>query len=477
MDTTSSSNSDHSPTTSSLIIKKANMIMFNSKKFQDLYHLSKKELGSGAFGVVLRCVHRQTKQERACKVIAKNKIKNITHFKDEIAILQKLDHPHILKLYEYFEDAKNFYLVTEMCRGGEVFDKIIEKEHFSEVEAAKLFRQMLRGINYCHSHNIAHRDLKPENFLYETSEEDSDIKIIDFGLSKIFTPGKGGKITKMKTKAGTPYYISPEVIAGNYDQSCDMWSVGCILYTLLVGYPPFCGDDDQEILGLVVKAKYDFDGPEWKTISAEAKDLIKKLIVRPERRLSATEALEHKWMKKNCKDTKLSSKNLERFSRVGRLPKLNKMQQAALTAIAIQSSPDDVRNLKEIFMSLDTNGDGSLSFREIEDGLRRLALPNKEQILAHLRDADTDLSGSIDYTEFLAATMDPEQYLRPEYLQAAFDMFDTDGSGSIDVKEATKFFTGGDREAVQEVIREIDINGDGEIDFAEFSLMMSKLTV
>jgi len=105
-----------------------------------------------------------------------------------------------------------------------------------------------------------HRDLKPENFLYETKEEGSDLKIIDFGLSKVFKTSKNGVITKMMTKAGTPYYISPEVLAGNYDEKCDLWAAGCILYTLLCGYPAFCGDDDQEILRLVVKGQFDFEG-------------------------------------------------------------------------------------------------------------------------------------------------------------------------------------------------------------------------
>jgi len=107
-----------------------------------------------------------------------------------------------LRLIEYFEDDKNFYIITELCSGGELFDKIIEKEFFTELEAAKCFRQMLLGINYCHSHGIVHRDLKPENFLYESKDVNSDLKIIDFGLSKVFKPGKGG-VSKMQTKAGT----------------------------------------------------------------------------------------------------------------------------------------------------------------------------------------------------------------------------------------------------------------------------------
>ena len=142
-----------------------------------------------------------------------------------------------------------------------------------------------------------HRDLKPENFLYETKEENSGIKVIDFGLSKICHTKNIGKIERMKTRAGTPYYISPEVLAGNYDKSCDLWSAGCILYILLCGYPTFYGDDDQAILKMVQEGKYDFDGDEWEEVSKEAIDLIKKLIAKPEKRLSAQEALDHKWFK------------------------------------------------------------------------------------------------------------------------------------------------------------------------------------
>jgi len=151
----------------------------------------------------------------------------------------------VIKLYEYFEDDTNVYLVTELCTGGELFDRIIKAEFFSEEVAAKVFKQILESLNYCHSNNIVHRDLKPENFLFVSPDDDADLKIIDFGLSKIMD---GGRLQRMKTRAGTPYYISPEVLAGNYDVSCDMWSAGCMLYILLCGYPPFYGDNNQEIL-------------------------------------------------------------------------------------------------------------------------------------------------------------------------------------------------------------------------------------
>lgn len=160
--------------------------------------------------------------------------------------------------------------------------------------AARLFKQILMALNYCHSSNIVHRDLKPENFLFVSKDDASDLKIIDFGLSKIISKGR---LQRMNTRAGTPYYISPEVLAGSYDISCDLWSAGCILYILLCGYPPFFGDNNEEVFKMVQKGKFDFDGEEWDEVSDDAKDLIRKLITTPERRLTAEEALKHRWIR------------------------------------------------------------------------------------------------------------------------------------------------------------------------------------
>ena len=135
--------------------------------------------------------------------------------------------------------------MNRLCAGGELFDRIIKEEFFSEELGARVFKQILNALSYCHSMNIVHRDLKPENFLFASNDANSDLKIIDFGLSKIMD---GGRLQRMRTRAGTPYYISPEVLAGNYDVGCDMWSAGCMLYILLCGYPPFYGDNNQEIL-------------------------------------------------------------------------------------------------------------------------------------------------------------------------------------------------------------------------------------
>ena len=215
-------------------------------------------------------------------------------------------------------------MYARLCTGGELFDRIVQAEFFSEEVAARLFKQILQALNYCHSLNIVHRDLKPENFLFVSPAEDSDLKIIDFGLSKIC---EGGSLQRMNTRAGTPYYISPEVLAGNYDISCDMWSAGCMLYILLCGYPPFYGDDNNEILQMVARRNFDFDGEEWDDIDGGAKDLIRKLITRPETRLTAAEALQHRWLKNNTRENSSVNRQKIRKLNISNIKKFHKSEK------------------------------------------------------------------------------------------------------------------------------------------------------
>jgi calcium-dependent protein kinase len=172
----------------------------------------------------------------------------------------------------------------------------------------------------------------------------------------------------MNTKVGTPYYISPDVLSGSYGQACDLWSAGCILYIMLCGYPPFNGDDDQEIIKNVQKGELIFD-EDWDNISKEAIDLIKKLVTKPERRLTAEEALQHKWFKKNHDNSQKKEIAIQNMSSFKSYMKSAKLQQAALTAIATQASNEDIKELRELFMSLDENGDGSISLAELKHGL------------------------------------------------------------------------------------------------------------
>ena len=213
-------------------------------------------------------------------------------------------------------------------------------------------------------------------------------------------------------------------------------------------------------------------------ISKEAKDLIKKLICKPEKRLTAQEALDHKWFKKQLKDVK-GAKNLgDKLKQFKLVNKNSKLQQAALTAISVQASPNDIKHLKDLFKSLDVNGDGSISLEELKTALGQQE--GGESLYNMLKAADTDNSGEIDYTEFIAATIDTNIFLRDDYLKTAFQMFDKDGSGKIDNEEVLALLQGEDlqnlvtKEAIGMAMKEIDANGDGEIDFEEFMEMMKK---
>lgn len=173
----------------------------------------------------------------------------------------QIDHPNIIKLYEVYEDSRYVYLIMEECTGGELFDRIYErivnKNLYTEKEAAAIFRQYMSAVCHCHSQKICHRDLKPENLLFLNKSPDSPLKVIDFGLSKIFTESNH----RMSTKVGTAYYVSPEVLQGNYDEKCDIWSSGVILYILLTGEPPFNGPNDNEIYRKIMKKKFSFPSP------------------------------------------------------------------------------------------------------------------------------------------------------------------------------------------------------------------------
>jgi calcium-dependent protein kinase len=214
----------------------ARSFMQHSKDDLSQIYQRGKKLGDGAFGVVYSAVHKVSGDIRAIKSIAKGKLtKNQTEsILNEIRILQSLDHPNILKIVEVVEDDTNFHLVSELCTGGELFDRIIEQHSFSEEIAATYMGQLLSAVAYCHGHNIVHRDLKPENLLLENSSPNALLKVIDFGTSCKLNPGDSMKSITGTVTLTQPYYIAPEILTDRqYDQKCDIWSCGVILYVLL----------------------------------------------------------------------------------------------------------------------------------------------------------------------------------------------------------------------------------------------------
>lgn len=219
----------------------------------------------------------------------------------EIDILAQCDHPNVMFLKEYFEESNKIYLITELLTGGELLDAVLEKGNYAERDAKACMKQLLRGIEYLHSRNIAHRDLKLENLLLCKKGDISKIKIVDFGLAKRAVE------SHLETICGTPQYVAPEVIQGvpgnKYDPKVDMWSAGVIMFILLGGYPPFYDEHEPRLFQKIRRGLFSFDDPVWNDVSATAKDLIRKLlVVDPSGRLTATQALAHEWFK-DCPST------------------------------------------------------------------------------------------------------------------------------------------------------------------------------
>jgi calcium-dependent protein kinase len=453
---------------------KSNFVGIMKGNLLDKYTVEK-EIGAGGYARCLLVKNKTTGQLYACKELQKNKLNNVASLKSEIQILIKLDHPNIIKLYEIYENDNYIYLVMELCTGGELFDRIIQKteqgKQFTEKEVANIFQQMMSAINYCHSNKIVHRDLKPENLLLATQDENSPIKVIDFGMSRIFNNKQA-----MFDKVGTAYYISPEVLDGFYDEKCDIWSAGVILYILLCGYPPFNGNDDDEIFESIKKRKFVFPDAEWANISKEAKDLINKMLSDPLTRLTAEQVLGHPWLvnqlNKNtkAKEIKLNFNTFKTYSGA------NKLSRAVLTYIASRLTDDEVKKLKDAFQKIDVNGDGMLTLDELKNAINQnpeVHVMNIEQIFKTI---DTDNSGVINYTEFLAASIDKRIYLQEDKLRDAFKLFDEDKSGKIsksEISKVLKFKKSGTE--MTKLFEKYDLNGDGEIDFDEFLNMMKDL--
>jgi len=258
------------------------------------------ELGRGAFSVVKAGVNRKTRDRVAIKIIDRNDVgkdyeKNL---RMEMDILRRVDHPNIIALHEMIEAGNKLYFVMELVTGGELFDRIVEKGSYSEEDAKILVRKIVSAIEYLHKQNIAHRDLKPENLLVKSVEDDTEVKIADFGLSKIIDKDK-----MMQTACGTPGYVAPEVLnAEGYDKEVDMWSVGVITYILLCGFPPFYSESVPEVFEQIMKAEYDYPEEYWDEISAEAKDFIDHLlVVDVAKRLTAEQSLNHPWLRQSSK--------------------------------------------------------------------------------------------------------------------------------------------------------------------------------
>ncbi|CAK7562726.1 MAG: Calcium/calmodulin-dependent protein kinase type I [Sporothrix epigloea] len=258
-----------------------------------------KTLGAGSYSVVKECVHIDTGRCYAAKVINKRLMAGREHMiRNEIAVLKKVSmgHKNILTLVDYFETMNNLYLVTDLALGGELFDRICRKGSYYESDAADLIRATLSAVAYLHDHGIVHRDLKPENLLFRTPEDNADLLIADFGLSRVMDEEQFHVLT---TTCGTPGYMAPEIFKKTgHGMPVDIWALGVITYFLLCGYTPFDRDSDFEEMQAILQADYSFTPVDyWRGVSDAAKDFIRRcLTIDASARMTAHEALQHQFL-------------------------------------------------------------------------------------------------------------------------------------------------------------------------------------
>ncbi|KAH8504871.1 hypothetical protein H0E87_012199 [Populus deltoides] len=533
----------HVKRVSSVALQMESVLGRKTGNLKDIYSLGRK-LGQGQFGTTFLCIEKATGKEFACKSIAKRKLttqEDVDDVRREIQIMHHLEgHPNVIKIVDAYEDAVAVHVVMELCSGGELFDRIVRRGHYTEKQAAELARLIVGVVEACHSLGVMHRDLKPENFLFVSQEEESPLKTIDFGLSVFFRPDKdrdfGLKfeavliktyslhvyyhdkksgieyiwtpgnavlrpdvpplrplITSFVTTSdylsyventagetftdivGSPYYVAPEVLRKLYGPKCDVWSAGVIIYILLSGVPPFWDETEQGIFEQVLKGELDFESEPWPNISESAKDLVRKMLVRdPKTRLTAHEVLCHPWVQMEgvAPDRPLDSAVL---SRLMQFSAMNRLKKIVIRVIAESLSEEEIAGLKEMFKMIDADNSGHITLEELKTGLEKVGANTKDSEIAGLMQAaDVDNSGTIDYGEFVAAMLHLNKIEKEDHLYAAFSYFDQDGSGYItkdELQQACEKFGLGDVQ-LDEIIREVDQDDDGRIDYSEFVAMM-----
>jgi len=480
-------------TKNKIVVLNNDVIVSGNEVNPEKIYIKKKLLGSGAFGEVWLVRHKDLERDFAMKIIKKrkNKSNEEKEILNEIEILKKLDHPKILKIIDFYSKVKKYYIITEYCPEGELFNEIIKVGRFDEGQTAFIINQILKAISYCHRNQIIHRDIKPENIMITKREKNGclQVKLIDFGTAKIFEKGQSEN-----RYVGSSYYMAPEVLKRKYDEKCDLWSIGVILYILLTGRPPFDGNDDEEILKNVEIGVYDKTSYPFPSLSSYAKDLINKLLqYDAKKRISAEEALEHQWFKTaefkkkdkvNTIPHELAKQLITNMTKY----KSNNMLKCAVVAYLVHhlTNTEECMEASKLFIKIDLNSDGKIEKHELIQGFQKYWGMSEEEVKEKVdiifANIDTDFNGFIEYEEFVRAAVNPTIFMSQNYLKFAFNYFDRDSSGDISFEEIKKRFSQNSNynsekmdTELREIFDKIDINNDGSISFFEFCKMMKNI--
>lgn len=465
-------------------------------EIKDFFTLGKQLGTPGTFGKAVTCRRNIDKQEYACKIINKAKFSHMGELgacwldmKCEIDILRNLEHPNVVEFIDVFEDRLTLYIVTELCRGEELFERIQKRDRYTERLAADIFFQILNGVNYIHSQGVVHCDLKPDNFLFHDKSETATLKIIDFGLSKRLP-----RLETLNRLCGTAYYTAPEVLQKKYAHPADTWSCGVVLFVMLFGYPPFhvnpalCGK--AETMAIHNKIKKGFDPvikngwgahfPEKIPISQDARDLISILLDDdPANRPTAEEALDHPWiLNRETNDAEIPATVVKAIKKFQNSCAFKMM---ICDAFKTKLRPYQVKAAEKTFEMFDVNKDGKITLQEFKQVLLNFKQEQGEDLAYTDEDIEEMFSkidmnddNGIEYQELLTATYAEHLQAQDERLYQEFSRIDENADGYISPKEMKQVLekeSGFDDSKIQQAvltIKEIDANEDGKVDWDEF---------
>jgi serine/threonine protein kinase len=414
------------------------------KNFTAKYELGH-EVGRGHFGHTCYAKVRrgdQKGQPVAVKIISKAKMTTAIAIEDvrrEVKILKALTgHHNLVRFYDSCEDNLNVYIVMELCEGGELLDRILSRGgRYTEEDAKIVVQQILSIVSFCHLQGVVHRDLKPENFLFTTKDEHAQLKAIDFGLSDFIKPDE-----RLNDIVGSAYYVAPEVLHRSYSMEADVWSIGVITYILLCGSRPFWARTESGIFRAVLRADPSFEEAPWPSVSAEAKDFVKRLLNKDLRkRMTAAQALTHPWIRSS--DVKIPL-DIIVYGLVRAYLRATSMRRAALKALSKTLTEDEMLYLRTQFALLEPNKNGRITFENFRQALLKNSTEamKESRVFEILTSMDALSFKKMDFPEFCAAAISVHQLEGTDrweqHARAAYDIFEKEGNRVISVDELAR---------------------------------------
>jgi len=449
--------------------------------FWKLYRYEK-TIAKGGSCDVLQIVHIETGQVWAGKELHEYKNKVDKLFKREVDILKMLgeDHKNIVKFHDAYRDKRNFFIVTQFLKGGELFDRIVAAQHYSEKVCSNIIQMMLHALKHLHDFNIVHRDLKPENFVFDGEDINANIRMIDFGTALHIKDQK----KTYKEICGTPYYMPPEAVRNKRRnlgelKAGDVFGLGVITYIMMSGQPPFPGQRDDEIFERIKKCKWKV--PNHVQWSDSLVDFITKCLKEdPRERITVDEAMYHPWV--TGATASGQQVTLQVLSSLRNFVRDTDLQKAIVKLMVANVGSDDEKALTQMFRRVDSDRDGKITRVEIEASLKEMGMYGPQAIKEAdriMKDVDENGDGNINFDEFVKARARNKLSTDIMVLHAVFNLLDENDDGHIDKTELTKIFHAASEadQHISKMINEVDTDQDGQISFEEFMNCLSTIDV